>query len=78
MGNPELAEPYVDLRAGGRSIIAPLDMPENCLTELQEGLPPVLMGEEFQEVIGENVDVPRRYTRQPRNCRNHRQRPRRP
>ncbi len=62
MENPDLAEPYVDLQAGGRSIIAPPELPENCLTELQEGFRAVLEDEEFQKVIGESVDVPLSYT----------------
>ena len=62
MENPDLADPYVDLQAGGRSIIAPPGVPENCLTELQEGLQAVLENPEFQEVIGKSVDVPLSYT----------------
>jgi tripartite-type tricarboxylate transporter receptor subunit TctC len=62
MAEPELAEPYVALQAGGRSIVAPPDLPENCLTELQEGLRTVLESQEFQDVIGASVDVPLSYT----------------
>jgi tripartite-type tricarboxylate transporter receptor subunit TctC len=62
MENPELAEPYVDLQAGGRSIVAPPGVPENCLTELQDGLQAVLEDPEFQDVIGASVDVPLTYT----------------
>ena len=62
MEKPDLAEPYVDLQAGGRSIIAPPDMSENCLTELQEGFQSVLESDEFQEVIGASVDIPLSYT----------------
>ena len=62
MENPDLAEPYVDLQAGGRSIVAPPGMSENCLTELQDGLQAVLEDPEFQEVIGTSVDVPLSYT----------------
>jgi tripartite-type tricarboxylate transporter receptor subunit TctC len=62
MERPELAEPYVDLQAGGRSIVAPPGIPENCLTELQEGFQATLESDEFQEVIGASVDVPLSYT----------------
>ena len=61
MAEPELAEPYVALQAGGRSIVAPPGLPENCLTELQEGLQTVIASEEFQKVVGQSVDVPLTY-----------------
>ena len=62
MAEPELAEPYVALQAGGRSIVAPPGLPENCLQELQGALRAVLESQEFQDVIGESVDVPLSYT----------------
>lgn len=58
MEKPDLAEPYVDLQAGGRSIVAPPGLPENCQTELEDAMQAVVEDPEFQEVIGTSVDVP--------------------
>jgi tripartite-type tricarboxylate transporter receptor subunit TctC len=60
--DPELAEAYIGLQEVGRSVFAPPDLPENCLTELQTALENTLNNEEFQAEIGDSVDVPFEYT----------------
>ena len=56
----ELAEAYVGLQEGGRAIVAPPGLPQNCLTELQDALQTVLSGSEFQDTVG--LETPFEYT----------------
>jgi len=58
----DLAEAYIGLQEVGRSVFAPPDLPENCLTELQTAMQNVLEDKDFQDQIGDSVDVPFEYT----------------
>lgn len=58
----ELAEAYIGLQEVGRSVFAPPEMDENCLTQLQDALEATLSNPEFQEEIGGSVDVPFEYS----------------
>ncbi len=60
--NPDLAEAYIGLQEVGRSVFAPPDMEEACLTQLQDALQATLENEEFQTAIADDVDVPFEYT----------------
>jgi tripartite-type tricarboxylate transporter receptor subunit TctC len=60
--DPELAEAYIGLQEVGRSVFAPPDVPENCLTELQDALKATLDNPEFQDAVAGDVDVPFEYT----------------
>ncbi len=60
--DPELAEAYVGLQEVGRSVFAPPNVEENCLTQLQDALRNTLDNPDFQKEIGANVDVPFEYT----------------
>ena len=57
----QLAEAYIGLQEVGRSVFAPPEMDENCLTELQAGLKATLSNAKFKEKIGDSVDVPFEY-----------------
>lgn len=58
----QLAEAYVGLQEVGRSVFAPPDMDENCLSQLQDGLEATLSNPEFEKKIGDSVDVPFEYS----------------
>lgn len=60
--NPDLAEAYIGLQEVGRSVFAPPDLADNCLSELQTALQNTLDNEEFQSSIADSVDVPFEYT----------------
>jgi tripartite-type tricarboxylate transporter receptor subunit TctC len=60
--DPELAEAYIGLQEVGRSVFAPPNMDENCLTQLQEGLQNTLENQEFLDSVADSVDVPFEYT----------------
>jgi tripartite-type tricarboxylate transporter receptor subunit TctC len=60
--NPELAEAYIGLQEVGRSVFAPPNMDENCLTQLQEALKTTLENPDFNESVADSVDVPFEYT----------------
>lgn len=62
LDNADLAEAYIGLQEVGRSVFAPPDMPDNCLTELQDALKNTLDNEEFQNAVADSVDVPFEYT----------------
>lgn len=52
----ELAEAYIGLQEGGRAIVAPPGLPENCLAELQDAFETVLSNPEFQDTVGLETD----------------------
>ena len=58
----DLAEAYVGLQDVGRAVIAPPEMDENCLTQLQGALEATLDNPEFQSSIGGSVDVKFEYS----------------
>ena len=62
LDDPDLAEAYIGLQEVGRSVFAPPEMDEACLTQLQDALQATLENEEFQAEIGDSVDVPFEYT----------------
>ena len=59
--NEDLAEAYVGLQEVGRSVFAPPDIPENCLSELQDGIEATLSNPEFQDAVAGSIDVPFEY-----------------
>jgi tripartite-type tricarboxylate transporter receptor subunit TctC len=62
LANPELAEAYIGLQEVGRSVFAPPNMDENCLTQLQDAISATLENPEFTESVADSVDVPFEYT----------------
>ena len=58
----ELAEAYIGLQEVGRSVFGPPEMEESCLTQLQTALESTLSNPEFEEQIGDSVDVPFEYS----------------
>ena len=62
LDDPDLAEAYIGLQEVGRSVFAPPNTEEACLTQLQEALRNTLENQEFQSAIGDDVDVPFEYT----------------
>jgi tripartite-type tricarboxylate transporter receptor subunit TctC len=59
--DPELAEAYIGLQEVGRSVFAPPETEEACLTQLQDALQSTLENQEFQDAVGADVDVPFEY-----------------
>jgi tripartite-type tricarboxylate transporter receptor subunit TctC len=62
LDNPDLAEAYIGLQEVGRSVFAPPNMDEGCLTQLQDAIQATLENDEFNESIADSVDVPFVYT----------------
>ena len=62
LDDPDLAEAYIGLQEVGRSVFAPPNTDENCLTQLQEALQTTLENPEFNEAVADSVDVPFEYT----------------